>query len=43
MNQKIINTEKALKYAKENYNNEASKNKISLESLNDQLSKERKE
>ena len=43
MNQKILNTEKALKDAKDSLNSESSKNKVSLESLNDQLNKERKE
>ena len=43
MNQKIINTEKALKEAKDSLNSESSKNKLSLESLNDQINKERKE
>ena len=43
MNQKIVNTEKALKEAKESLNSESSKNKFSLDSLNDQINKERKE
>ena len=43
MNQKIQTYEKALNEAKETLNTESSKNKISIESLNDQINKERKE